>query len=372
MSYRNPQQVVDTQSSAAHVQRMQQQVTGAFVNAAEKMGARDRAEAERKRKEIKEYESRLQKNYDAAADATEALKGQIPSLELDSINDQLDMFADLSVKDPTTLTKEERNMMRHVKGMPAKVTSLLQQISSFEESHAERIDKRGIEGGYASDKLSIDDRARDVLFRRKGAVGKMELNFQLGNDRSSVGVDIYLPVEPPKTDSNGNPVLSDKPITLYPGEFEEQMEGTTIANVSKEIIEPYMANFEAESKTLNYWDNSGNAVRDSFTVNGKTTTYYKPNKENIKEEMSQSILDGFNSVFDDKQIIAYNNNVLKGEEPIKYGSKLSDDKKEEIADKIAQRRIDSDPRFNKQYIADKSGDNSVTEFNSKAQDANTL
>ena len=135
MSYRNPQQVVDTQS-IQHVQRMQQQVTGSFVNMAEKIGARNRAEADQKNKEIKDYKSRLKKNYDAAADATEALKGQIPSLELDSINDQLDIYADLSVKDPTTLTKKERNMMRHVKGLPAKVTSLLQQVTSFEEAHS--------------------------------------------------------------------------------------------------------------------------------------------------------------------------------------------------------------------------------------------
>ena len=372
MSYRNPQQVVDTQS-IQHVQRMQQQVTGSFVNMAEKIGARNRAEADQKNKEIKDYKSRLKKNYDAAADATEALKGQIPSLELDSINDQLDIYADLSVKDPTTLTKKERNMMRHVKGLPAKVTSLLQQVTSFEEAHSNRVESEGIEGGYASDVLGVDDKARDVLFRRKGAVGKMELNFQLEDDRSSIGVDVYLPKnEPPTYDSDGNVVLADKPITMYPGEFEEQMEGTTIANVTKEVIDPYVENFEAQSKTLDYWKNNGKVK--SFTVNGKTTTYYTPDTDGIKKDMITSIEDGFNSVFSKKQIIAYHNNVLYKNDPgksLKYDDDLSDDQKKEIATEIADRRVKSDPRFLKQYIADKSSDNNVEEFNGKAQNAST-
>ena len=58
---------------------------------------------------------------------------------------------------------------------------------------------------------------------------------------------------------------------------------------------PYVENFEAQSKTLDYWKNNGKVK--SFTVNGKTTTYYTPDTDGIKKDMITSIEDGFNSVF---------------------------------------------------------------------------
>lgn len=355
MSYRNPQQFVDTQS-AQHVARMQQQITGAFVDYAKSYAAKNAGT----RKEIKEYRKGLNKSYDAAVTSTEKLAGQYPSLDLSNIDAQLDLNAQLLLKDPSTLTKEDRNFMRHMKNMPESVRNLITTIESGRDSYIKAFEKMGVEGGFAADELTLQDKAKNILMRIDGAEGRMELNMEMKGDRSTLGVDVYVPA----IDKNGNPY--EEKVTLYPGNFEEHLDGTRIATVTKDITDPFVANFVAKSKTIDFWE-QGNGERKSFTVNGKTTTYFVPDQDKLKKDVRSSVLTGIGA-YSDKELIAYHNNILTSnpKESIDYSKELTSDQKNVIVDKITDNLM-KNPDFNKQYIADKTSDNgsSTQEFDSK-------
>lgn len=354
MSYRNPQQFVDTQS-AQHVARMQQQITGAFVDYAKSYAARNAG----KRKEIQEYKKGLNKSYEAAVTSTEKLAGQYPSLDLSSIDAQLDLNAQLLLKDPSTLTKEDRNFMRHMKNMPEGVRDLITTIESGRDSYVKAFGKMGMEGGFAADELTMQDKAKNILMRIDGAKGRIELNMEMKGDRSAMGVDVYVPV------MKDGEMIEEK-VTLYPGHFEEHLDSTRIATVSKDITDPFVDNFVAESKTIEFW-RKGNGKQKSFTVNGKTTTYFIPDKDKLKKDVRSSVLTGIGA-YSDKELIAYHNNILTSnpKESLNYNKELTSDQKNVIVDKITDNLM-KNPKFNKQYIADKTSDDgsSAQEFDSK-------
>ena len=354
MSYRNPQQFVDTQS-AQHVARMQQQITGAFVDYAKSYAARNAG----KRKEIQEYKKGLNKSYEAAVTSTEKLAGQYPSLDLSSIDAQLDLNAQLLLKDPSTLTKEDRNFMRHMKNMPEGVRDLITTIESGRDSYVKAFGKMGMEGGFAADELTLQDRAKNILMRIDGAKGRMELNMEMQGDRSTMGVDVYVPIM-----KDGK--MTEEKVTLYPGDFEEHLDGTKIATVTKDVTDPFVADFVAKSKTIDFWK-QGNGIRKSFTINGKTTTYFTPDKEKLRNDIQANVVAGIGA-YSDKELIAYNNNILSSnpKDAIDYDKELSLEDKSKIVDKITDNLM-KNPKFNKQYIADKTSDDgsSTREFDSK-------
>jgi hypothetical protein len=345
MSYRNPQQFVDTQS-AQHISRMQQQITGAFASFAQNYVEKNKAN----KLKIANYRDDLRKNNDTAANAIENFQGDVPSLNLEGINSQLDTHYELLKKDPSELTQEDRNLIRHVNNLPNILTDLITNIESGREDHLKSYEATGIEGGYPSDKLDLSDMARNVMFRVPGAEGRMELNFGMSKDRSTVGVDIYTP----KYDDEGKKIEGEfEKVTLYPSQFDKQIEGTKIPTVTKDITEPFMKEYAAKANTLDYWQ-QGNGIRKTFTVNGKTTTYFTPNRDQIKENLL-GVIDAGIAAYDDDELVAYNNSIL-GVKPLKYGEKVSQEQKAEMIENIADNLM-KDPRFQKQYIADKTGDN---------------
>lgn len=354
MSYRNPQQFVDTQS-AQHVARMQQQITGAFVDYAKSYAAKNAG----KRKEIQEYKKGLSKSYEAAVTSTEKLSGQYPSLDLSNIDAQLDLNAQLLLKDPSDLTSEDRNFMRHMKNMPEGVRDLITTIESGRDSYVKAFQKMGVEGGFAADELTMQDRAKNILMRIDGAKGRMELNMDMKGDRSTMGVDVYVPIM-----KDGE--MTEEKVTLYPGDFEEHLDGTKIATVTKDITDPFVNDFVAKSKTIDFWK-QGNGKRKSFTVNGKTTTYFVPDQEKLKKDIKANVAAGVGA-YSDKELVAYHNNILTSnpKESIDYSKELTTDQKNVIVDKITDNLM-KNPNFNKQYIADKTSDDgsSTQEFDSK-------
>ena len=344
MSYRNPQQFVDTQSNQ-HIGRMQQQITGAFASFAQNYVEKNKAN----KLKVANYRDDLTKNNDSAVNAIESFQGDIPSLNLEQVNLQLDTHHELLKKDPSELTQEDRNLIRHVNNLPNILTDLVTNIESGRDDHLKSYEATGIEGGYPSDKLDLSDMARNVMFRVPGAEGRMELNFGMSKDRSTVGVDIYTP----KYNDEGKKIEGEfDKVTLYPSQFDKQIEGVKIPTVTKDITEPFMKEYAAKANTLDYWQ-QGNGIRKTFTVNGKTTTYFTPNRNKIKENLISTIDAGI-AAYDDDELVAYNNSIL-GAEPLKYGEKVSSEQRDAMIESIANNLM-KDPRFQKQYIADKTGD----------------
>ena len=155
MSYRNPQQVIDTQTGQ-HYRNLQNVISSTFAGVAQNYKAeqdklaKEQKEREAKNKAIVDFN---QKQEDSMMSSVAKLKANNPTLDTSSIYDMIDRYSDIkNAIDLGTITdKEELRKMREelaqIKSIPDGLNTSLVGFSSLTQDFNEYIAKAGKKGG---------------------------------------------------------------------------------------------------------------------------------------------------------------------------------------------------------------------------------
>lgn len=196
MSYRNPQQVIDTQTGQ-HFRNLQNVISSTFAGVAQNYKAeqdklaKEQKEREAKNKAIVDFN---QKQEDAMMSGVAKLKANNPTLDTSSIYDMIDRYSDIkNAIDLGTITdKEELRKMREqlaqIKSIPDGLNTSLVGFGSLTQDFTEYMAKAGKKGGL--DLKSADptllNHLNVFLNKRKGE-RKFETQFdENGNMRTGI------------------------------------------------------------------------------------------------------------------------------------------------------------------------------------------
>lgn len=311
MSYRNPQQVVDTQTGQ-HYRNLQKSLSSTFAGVAQSYKTeQDKLEKEQKAKEAKNKAivDFNQKQEDAMMSSVAKLKAQNPALDTSAIYDMVDRYSDIkNAIDLGTITdKEELRKMREqlaqIKSIPDGLNTSLTGLAALSEDFTEYISKAGKKGGL--DLKSADPNVLNQL--------NVFLNKTKGERRFET-----------QFDENGN---------MRTGIFlKSSEEGDKGKFYTKEELTSYMdGNMEGIPKI--YDDTKNLDAMESMIVGKQTGTdkpiikeaYLKEDKEVLRDGSirinkvidtekvraalmpeAKSIIDGLNS----SEIVSFYNNVL--------------------------------------------------------------
>ena len=155
MSYRNPQQVIDTQTGQ-HYRNLQNIISSTFAGVAQSYKAeQDKLAKEQKAREAKNKAivDFNQKQEDSIMGAVAKLKANNPTLDTSSIYDMIDRYSDIkNAIDLGTITdKEELRKMREelaqIKSIPDGLKTSLVGFGSLTQDFNEYVNKAGKKGG---------------------------------------------------------------------------------------------------------------------------------------------------------------------------------------------------------------------------------
>lgn len=155
MSYRNPQQVVDTQTGQ-HYRNLQKSLSSTFAGVAQSYKAeQDKLEKERKRKEAAEEAVKdfNQNKEDIIRSNVAKLKAQNPTLDTSDVYDMIDTYNDIkNAIDLGTITdkvelRKMREKLAQIESIPDGLNTSLVGIGSLVEDLTEYVSKAGKKGG---------------------------------------------------------------------------------------------------------------------------------------------------------------------------------------------------------------------------------
>lgn len=185
MSYRNPKQVVDTQSGQ-YVREMQQSLSNTTNKTIQGL-SNIYLENQKKIKEIANEAAEATTKIENAVFQT---KSKNSTIQFDSLNDQLNKFSDLKKQDPTKLTNKQRNFMRSMENIGTTMKDGLANTTASAISFKEQTDKGlGKDGG--NDEFRNPDQYKVMSIMNGSIPGRKEANYEedeLGNVIYSVKV----------------------------------------------------------------------------------------------------------------------------------------------------------------------------------------
>ena len=143
MSYRNPKQVVDTQSGQ-YVREMQQSLSNTTNKTIQGLN-----------NIYLENQKQIKKIANEAAEATSKIENAVfqvqsknSTIEFDALNGQLNEYSDLKKQDPTKLTNKQRNFMRSMENIGTTMKNSLANTTASAIAFKEQTDKGlGEDGG---------------------------------------------------------------------------------------------------------------------------------------------------------------------------------------------------------------------------------
>ncbi len=332
MSYRNPQQVVDTQTGQ-HYRNLQKSLSSTFAGVAQSYKTeQDKLEKEQKQREAKNKAivDFNQKQEDAMMSSVAKLKAQNPTLDTSAIYDMVDRYSDIkNAIDLGTITdkaelRKMREQLAQIKSIPDGLNTSLTGLAALSEDFTEYIAKAGKKGGL--DLKSADPNVLNQL--------NVFLNKTKGERRFQT-----------QFDENGN---------MRTGIFlKSSEEGDKGKFYTKEELTSYMdGNMDGIPKI--YDDTKNLDTMESMIVGKQTGTDRPIIKEAYLKEDKEVLRDGsirINKVIDTEkvraalmpeakstinslnpsEIVSFNNNILNGGDKSKYISTedLKDSKRKE-------------------------------------------
>ena len=185
MSYRNPKQVVDTQSGQ-YVREMQQSLSNTTDRTIQGL---NNIYLENQ-KQIKEIANEAAEATTKIKNAVFQTKSKNSTIQFDSLNGQLNKFSDLKKQDPTKLTNKQRNFMRSMENIGTTMQNGLANTTASAISFKEQTDKGlGKDGG--NDEFRNPDQYKVMSIMNGSIPGRKEANYEedeLGNVIYSVKV----------------------------------------------------------------------------------------------------------------------------------------------------------------------------------------
>lgn len=143
MSYRNPKQVVDTQSGQ-YVREMQQSLSNTTNKTIQGL---NNIYLENQ-KQIKEIANEAAEATSKIENAVFQTQSKNSTIEFDALNGQLNEYSDLKKQDPTKLTNKQRNFMRSMENIGTTMKNSLANTTASAIAFKEQTDKGlGEDGG---------------------------------------------------------------------------------------------------------------------------------------------------------------------------------------------------------------------------------
>ena len=143
MSYRNPKQVVDTQSGQ-YVREMQQNLSNTTNKTIQGL---NNIYLENQ-KQIKEIANEAAEATSKIENAVFQAQSKNSTIEFDALNGQLNEYSDLKKQDPTKLTNKQRNFMRSMENIGTTMKNSLANTTASAIAFKEQTDKGlGEDGG---------------------------------------------------------------------------------------------------------------------------------------------------------------------------------------------------------------------------------
>lgn len=308
MSYRNPEQVVDTQSGQ-YIRQMQQSVAGSFEKLANKISADNKERARKNEIMIREAEKRSE----AAAQSIYQAQSKNKSIDFNGLNEQVDILNSIYKIPANERSQEDKNFIRNMQYAGTHISDVLQNTSAGQQEYLEkRSIPMGNQGGFSLANKPENLEALDILYGFKDAPGRKEARYDMsGPDGPVVYIDVYN-----EDDKLVGSIINKDMSNIAQPEY--------VPNLSKQTTDTQKLledKLDLNAVTSMVYANS--EPKQFKAKNG--TVYYTrlPDKEYIKNQAREDVNAIIVGLPTDEAITFYNDVLSKGNMDMKQRSSWS-------------------------------------------------
>ena len=308
MSYRNPEQVVDTQSGQ-YIRQMQQSVASSFEKLSNKISAENKERARKNEIMVREAEKRSE----AAAQSIYQAQSKNKSIDFNGLNEQVDILNSIYKIPANERSQEDKNFIRNMQYAGTHISDVLQNTSA---GQAEYLEKRSIpmgnQGGFSLANKPENLEALDILYGFKDAPGRKEARYDMsGPDGPVVYIDVYN-----EDDKLVGSIINKDMSNIAQPEY--------VPNLSKQTTDTQKLledKLDLNAVTSMVYANS--KPKQFKAENG--TVYYTrlPDKEYIKNQAREDVNAIIVGLPTDEAITFYNDVLSKGNMDMKQRSSWS-------------------------------------------------
>lgn len=364
MSYRNPEQVVDTQSGQ-YIRQMQQSFASSFEKLANKISADNKERARKNELIIKEAEKRSE----AAAQSIYQAQSKNKSINFNGLNNQIDILNSIYKIPANERSQEQKNFIRNMQYAGTHIKDVLENTSAGQQEYLEkRSIPMGNQGGFSLANNPDNLEALDILYGFKDAPGRKEARYDMsGPDGPVVYIDIYN-----ENDKLVGSIINKDMSSIAQPEY--------VPNLSKQTTETQkLLEDKLDLKSVTSMVYANSEPKQFKAKNG--TIYYTrlPDKEYIKSQAKEDVNAIVAALPTDEAITFYNDVLSKGkmdmemksswsQERDKEGNLIPDPNLVKIQEAYLNYVVDTNANFNtsKNFGTVKPSDYKPTSFDKKA------
>ncbi len=315
MSYRNPQQNVDTQS-AQGIANLQRTIAGTFggivqqeLQTQKELGIQQKKLADKRAKELKEYEKLEEqvalgiKNYEI--DNPDLKLGDSMAPLVDSYSDIMTRINSGAVTDPKEIAAL-RSQAADILTMPKRIGNMLESISATDLLMTETESKSGRMGGLDPSQEGNMPEAMRVLMNKAKGDRSTRIEFENGKYKAYIDVTPEGGEKITLTEEQLADYLSGKTqgVQIIPDATEamENLKNTHIYNTDSKTgkLTPKDSAF-GEEKTREIKDDKGNVIRIET---------YKPLKRDYLASAGKAVIESEISAMSKTEKVAFMNNII--------------------------------------------------------------
>ena len=315
MSYRNPQQNVDTQS-AQGIANLQRTIAGTFggivqqeLQTQKELGIQQKKLADKRAKELKEYEKLEEqvalgiKNYEI--DNPDLKLGDSMAPLVDSYSDIMTRINSGAVTDPKEIAAL-RSQATDILTIPKRIGNMLESISATDLLMAETESKSGSMGGLDPSQEGNMPEAMRVLMNKAKGDRSTRIEFENGKYKAYIDVTPEGGEKITLTEEQLADYLSGKAqgVQIIPDATEsmENLKTTHIYNKDSKTgkLTPKDSAF-GEETTREIKDKKGNVIRIET---------YKPLKRDYLASAGKAVIESEISAMSKTEKVAFMNNIV--------------------------------------------------------------
>jgi len=316
MSYRNPQQNVDTQS-AQGIANLQRTIAGTFggivqqeLQTQKELGIEQKKLADKRAKELKEYEKLEEqvalgiKNYEI--DNPDLKLGDSMAPLVDSYSDIMTRINSGAVTDPKEIAAL-RSQAADILTMPKRIGNMLESISATDLLMTETESKSGRMGGLDPSQDGNMPEAMRVLMNKAKGDRSTRIEFENGKYKAYIDVTPEGGEKITLTEEQLADYLSGKTqgVQIIPDATEamENLKNTHIYNTDSKTgkLTPKDSAFGKET-TREIKDKQGNVIRIET---------YKPLKRDYLASAGKAVIESEVSAMSKTEKVAFMNNIVR-------------------------------------------------------------
>ena len=311
MSYRNPQQVVDTQSGQAFAD-LQKTISGTFAGVASAYKKEQDTEAARLKKiaeENKKAAQYYQRKEDEVTESLAKLNAKNPALNIgeeftgivDRYSDIMSMIQNGTITDPKEIAKL-RSEAASILAIPDQVRTSIESFSASSIDLEKILKQKGKMGGY--DLYSNPTLLKDLQIFLDQRPGERKIN--INNDNGSYASSVDIVGEDGKTTNYPLSVLENflsggtNMINTVPDET------THLDNMSN----TYVFDVNKNDKSRSVKDSVLGSVKYKTDVKGNIVTYKEVDKSKVKTKDFMADVASNIEAMNTQGRVAFYNNVL--------------------------------------------------------------